>query len=174
MELVKTFTDFFWNQALSIYFKFAKTTINHRRRRLMGQTVHFPPRSENIWHNQPRERMVWENKLFWITQSAEESELFEKITWAILRDMTAPNQSPRPVVKTNRLQALKPGLVGGGLPGFHEHSQNCISVFQLLLFSICHSLHFLPKIGITVVEWEPGLCDALDSKYGILGLTLTQ
>ena len=118
--------------------------------------------------------IVWENNLFWITQSAEESELFEKITWAILRDITAPNQSPRPVVKTNRLQALKPGLVGGGLPGFHEHSQNCISVFQLLLFSICHSLHFLPKIGITVVEWEPGLCDALDSKYGILGLTLTQ
>ena len=39
------------------------------------------------------------------------------MTWAIFRDMTAPNQRPMPVVKTNRLQALKPGLVGGGLGG---------------------------------------------------------
>ena len=43
----QTFTEFFCNQALSIYFKFAETTINHRHRRLKGQTAHFPPRSEN-------------------------------------------------------------------------------------------------------------------------------
>ena len=40
---------------------------------------------------------------------------FQYWTCAIVRDMTAPSQSPSPVVRKSRLQDLRPGLVGGGL-----------------------------------------------------------
>ena len=150
LQFIQTYTNFFWNCALSIYFKLSENKINHRHRRLKEQTAHFLPRSENVSHNY---RVIW--AILWskilqskILQSEiSQSEWFDSLTCAILRDMTAPSQSPRPVVKTSRLQARNPGLVGGGL---HKR---------------WHKRWPKLMIGIAVMEWESG--SRIDSKLSI-------